>query len=514
MAVRMTGLISNMDTESIIASLMSAQKTKQTKIENKITKLEWKQERWKDLNTKLFKFYSDSLSKFRFQSNFVTKKVTSSDEAVATVTTSSSTAEGNHMLKVSQLASSQFVTSAQLKETDNNGLAISSKTLLKDLGMTEGNKISVTVGSTQKDITVTGDTTVESFLSELKDAGLNASYDTTQRRFFISSKQSGENSAFTLTADIPDDLKNLGLSTITKKEETSDEGIKTTTYIASDDVTIIQPKDAKYNYNGVDFTSSTNNISVNGLSITLKGLTKDDAPVSINVTKDTKVVYDMVKSFVTAYNDLLKEMNTNYYADSARSFQPLSDDDKESMSDEEIKKWETKIKDSLLRRDGTLSTLSTEMRTQLGGSVEVNGKSYSLSTYGIKTSSDYTEKGLLHIDGDATDSLVSGNADKLMEALEKDPDTVVTVLTQLAGKLYNKLGENMGGTKLRSALTFYNDKEMKDTLTDYKDELKIMETKLKDMEDRYYKQFSAMETALAKMNSQSSALTSMLGTNQ
>jgi len=514
----MSGLVSNLDTEQIIGALMSAQKTKQTKLKNKITKLEWTQEKWKDLNTKLYSFYSDTLSKFRFQSNFATKKVTSSDETVATLTASGSAAEGSHSLKVSQLASSQFVTSAQLT-TDKNSLAISSATKLVDLNMTAGNKISVAVGDTTKEIIIDENTTVSGFLSTLKGAGLNASYDTAQKRFFISSKQSGTENAFTLTADTPSELVNLGLSEITKT--TAPDG-SLVSVNAGSNVALVQPKDAKYNYNGVDFTSSSNNISVNGLSITLKGLTKgadtsdtsDDVPISLNVTKDVKTVYDMVKSFITSYNALLKEMNTNYYADSARSYEPLTDDDKEKMSEEEIKKWETKIKDSLLRRDDTLGSLATVMRTRLSGSVTVGGKSYSLSSFGIATSADYTEKGLLHIDGDESDSLVSGNADKLMAALNEDPDTVAEVLTQLAGNLYSELSKNMGGTSLRSALTFYNDKEIKNTLSDYNDELKTMERKLQEMEDRYYKQFSAMETALAKMNSQSASLASMLGTNQ
>ncbi len=517
MPVRMTGLVSNMDTESIIKSLMSVQRTKQTKIENKITKLEWKQEVWKSLNTKAYSFYTDALSKFRLQSSFATKKVSSSDESVATVIASNTAAEGTHSLKVSQLASSQFVTSGELKN-DDNSLAVSTSTKLVDLGMSTGSTITVKLGddATGRTLEVKEETTITDFLSTLKEAGLSASYDTAQNRFFISSKQSGVDNAFTLTTTDTNKLAGLKLSEITK-DTTSSDG---TMVYDSALMNLTQAKNSKYNYNGVEFTSSSNNISINGLSITLKGLTdganttdnsNDDVPISLSVTNDTQAVYDMVKSFITTYNSLLKEMNTYYYSESASSFNPLTDDEKESMSDDEIEKWETKIKDSLLRRDSTLGTLITAMRSNLNSNVTVGGKSYSLASYGIATSMDYTEKGLLHIDGNKDDSTTSSKTDKLLAALKEDPDTVATVLTQLAGNLYKQLGENMGGTKLRSALTFYNDKEMKNTLTDYNEELDKMEDKLQDMEDRYYAQFSAMETALAKMNSQSSSLASMLG---
>lgn len=517
MAVRMSGLVSNLDTESIIGAMMSAQKMKKTKIENKITKLEWKQERWKALNTKLYSLYTDTLSKLRMQSSFGTRKVASSDETVATVTASNSAPEGTHTLKVKQLASAQFVTGSQLT-ADENSKAISSSTKLTDLNMTAGNTITVTAGSKTKSLEVTESTTVADFVSTLKSAGLNASYDTTQKRFFISSKESGYDNAFSLTATTASELSGLGLSTITK----TDNGDGTTSVSIGSMGTMVAPKDAIYNYNGVEFTSSSNNISVNGLSITLKGVTSgwgttdttDDEVITLGVTNDTDAVYNMIKSFITKYNELLKEMNTDYYAETASGYEPLTDDEKEAMSDDEVEKWETKIKDSLLRRDDTLGSLLNMMKTKMSSSVTIDGKSYSLSSFGIKTSVDYTEKGLLHIDGDSEDSLVASNTEKLKAALTNDPDTVMKVLSEIAGGLYSSMSESMKSNSMRSALTFYNDKDMKNTLKEYNDDLKDMEDRLKDVEDRYYKQFSAMETALSKLNSQSSYLSNLMGTSK
>jgi flagellar hook-associated protein 2 len=204
-------------------------------------------------------------------------------------------------------------------------------------------------------------------------------------------------------------------------------------------------------------------------------------------------------------------MNKAYNATSSRGYEPLTDEQKDSMTDTEIDKWEQKIKDSLLRRDDTLSTLTSSMRTTLSDIVVVNGKKYSLSSFGIGSVS-YIENGQLHINGDTDDSLVSSSENDLMDALNKDPDTVMKVFNELTGKLYSTMTDDMKSTSLRSALTFYNDKDMAKTLTDYQGDLKKMNDKLNDMEDRYYKQFSAMESAMAKMNSQSNSLASMLGT--
>ena len=57
----------------------------------------------------------------------------------------------------------------------------------------------------------------------------------------------------------------------------------------------------------------------------------------------------------------------------------------------------------------------------------------------------------------------------------------------------------------------YNDKQLKSEYDDYTEQIKNWETKLKDMEDYYYKKFSSMESALTKLNSQQTQLSGLLG---
>ena len=104
--------------------------------------------------------------------------------------------------------------------------------------------------------------------------------------------------------------------------------------------------------------------------------------------------------------------------------------------------------------------------------------------------------------------------DKLRAAIEEDPDTVMEVLQSISKKLYDTMSDKMKATELSSALTFYNDKQITKELTGYKESLKKEEDRLADIEDRYYKQFASMETALSKLSSQSSSLLSMLGMGQ
>lgn len=714
MAVRMTGMISGLDTESLIQSLVEAQQLKNKKTTDKKTKLEWTQDKWKELNTKLYSLYTTELNKLTLQSSYMTKKATISDDSYVQVKAGATAPLGSQTLEIKNLATSGYLTGSKVDDS------ITTSSKLSELGITDSSTLNLTVGTKSTYIEVNGDMKVSELVSKLQSAGVNASFDAKNHRFFINSKQSGEDYDFSLTASSAegtDTLKKLGLATgtisdadkitytawatnvqydasgnvdrvatvaaIKANEATKDaidnevntrvasyqatvdsltstnesltnsntalaesitnnestianikgtdsykeifltgvyseddleaaktgleselESIKaqkeagtfagteedyielvkaketqkaqleqviglqktnetnsatitaneatitanTTTigelnaklangnavviaevedlmvakaeYAASvvndnyasltGTATKIDGENAEFILNGASFSSATNETTVNGVTLTLTKETQAGSPVTFTLTNDTQAVYDTIKSFVTKYNEILKEMNELYYADSSRGYDPLSDDEREAMTDDQIEKWETKIKDSLLRRDSTLGGIMSSMKNALLTSVEVNGKKYSLSSFGVGTSSNYLERGLLHIQGDSEDSEYASYTNKLMNALEEDPETVMQVFTGVAQNLYKAMQEKMQKTSLSSALTFYNDIYMKNQITALNKQISKEEDALQDLEDKYYDQFSAMETALAKLQSQQNSLSSYL----
>ena len=127
----------------------------------------------------------------------------------------------------------------------------------------------------------------------------------------------------------------------------------------------VEGSDAEIELNGATFNSNTNNFAINGLTITATGLTKDDEEVTINTATDIDGMYKSIKNLISGYNSILKEMNTLYYADSSKGYEPLTDDEKDAMTDTEIEKWEKKIKDSLLRRDDTLSGIMSTVKNSM-----------------------------------------------------------------------------------------------------------------------------------------------------
>lgn len=679
MAIRMSGLISGLDTESLVKELMSVQSMKLTKKENLKTKTEWKQEKWKDLNTKIYSLYTGKLSKIKMQGNYATKKVTSADESSVSATASGSVSTGSHTIEVKSLASAQYVTGAQIT-ADNLKSTASSKKIDKDSNLTnfsgieEGMKITIKnkASNLTKTLEVTSSTTISDLVSTCQDAGLAASFDEKQGRFFISSKESGEKQGFTITCDadsekvsiaasklkksvhslvgydsldvgvqdqIDDYFSRIDMSKVyTAREDAKKEyeeyqkkydafneaeknpetdrilaeykdayekacqeydaekakqdviidnmlsyvqGIalssgKLTSAEAADKIAAIKAdynnslenhdtvstsaltslgldeitgeavdggtsgmtvraaKDAVIVLDGAQMNGDSNTMTVNGLTLDLKAVTNGE--IRMTVATDVDGIYNSIKDFFKEYNEVLKSMNEAYNAESARKYDVLTSEQKEAMTDEEVEKWEGKIKDSLLRRDTTLGSLISVMKMSLRSSVKLDSVTfeaidptkkdsdgnykqynsavtYSLASFGIVTSSDYTEGGLLHIYGDEDDELYASEDNKLKKALEENPSAVQAVMSKLCTDLYDTLTDKMAASSISSAMTFYNDKELKSQISTYEDDLKALQKKLNEQEDRYYKQFTAMEKAMSQSQSQSSSLAGLLGTN-
>lgn len=264
--------------------------------------------------------------------------------------------------------------------------------------------------------------------------------------------------------------------------------------------------------NGVEYENSTNSIAVNGLTINAQAATGDgdENAITITTATDTQGVYDKIKDFLSEYNSIINEMCKLYNAASSKGYEPLTDDEKSEMSDKEVEKWEEKIKDSLLRRDQTLNGIITGMNNAMMKSISIDGKNYSLSSFGIKTlgymNAAKNENYAFHIDGDEDDANSKDNADKLMKMISSDPETVTSFFQQLATNLYTELGNKMRSTTLSSSYTIYNDKQMTKQYGEYTTLIKKWEQMVTDKEDYYYKKFTAMETAMAKLNSTQSSL--------
>lgn len=591
MAIKLSGLVSGMDTDAMIEELVSAYSTRKDKVFKQRKTVEYKQEAWAELNKKIYGFYTGSLSNMKLSSNYSLKKVSSSNEKCASITGDANAVNGTQELKINQLAKTGYLTGAKIAASktqavlDADGKAVldddgkvkmetveveaTEATTLKSLGIEKDATIFVNVNGETKKVKLDTGMTLKELDAELSDLGLNVNFDEHNQRFFISSKNSGEEGDFSLLATDKDSmnaLNKLGLSTMTENtaeayeqyaidnngnllvtddeiqfakdmaayirlsnkkadELTADEitelGGYKTTYgdIANKGATKIDGQDAKIELNGAEFVSTSNTFQINGLTINAKAVTDEDEIVTITTDTDVDAIYNKIKDFLKEYNELMTEMYTKYNAESAGDYEPLTEEEEEELSETQIEKWEKILSTAALRRDSTLSSVMSSMRTAMSQSYEINGKAYSLSSFGIATlgyfNSEDNEKANFHIDGDVDDENTSTKADKLRKAIVEDPEATVEFFSSLMKGLYKAVDEKMAkSTETKSAFKIYNDKALQKQYDSYTDKLDDWEDKIEAYRERFEKKFSNMEVAMSKLQSQTSAMASFFGISQ
>ncbi len=504
MPMRMSGLISGLDTDSLISQLVSAKRQRVTKAKGDQTKLSWKQDIWKDLNKQLVSLRTTA-SNLRWSTAWNKKTTNVSNSSKASVITGENAVDSVQSLKITQLAKAGYLTGGVVKAVDSEGVATGEKVTalskMSDLGFTGETTLNINTNGSTTPVTINGDSTISDVLSALKEQGLNASFDEGNQRLFISSKTTGEKADFTITADdaTGTDLMNkLGIGTTANK---------------------ISGQDAKINLNGADFTSSTNVFEINGLTITALGETAENEEITLTTTNDTSGLYDQVKNFLKTYNNIINQLDKLYNAESASKYTPLTDEEKEALSDSEVEKYEKKIKDGLLKGDETISSIMSSLTTGMAQGFKIGDKTLHLSDFGINTLSYFeaekNETHAFHIDGDEDDEKTSGKTNTLKSLIASDPDQVSSFFTKLTNDIYSKLDKLSSRVAGRRTYgSFFEDQTLKSDNTKYDSKITELEDAANDYEDRLYAKFSKMEAAMAKLQSKTSALTGLMGGSQ
>ena len=271
--------------------------------------------------------------------------------------------------------------------------------------------------------------------------------------------------------------------------------------------------DAVIDFNdAVGLKFSGNQFTVNGITVNLKEA--GGQTVRVAVSHDVDAVVEKIKAFVETYNSTLESIAGELYEERYRDYLPLTDEQKKEMSDRDIEKWEEKARSGMLRGDQLLSSIYNNIRSVTMARVEgLSGPYNNLSSIGI-TTGPYTERGKLHID-----------ETKLREALTRDPEGVMRLFTQsvesaggagVAVKLYDAVNNAMSRIteKAGSSGALYDNSVLGQDIERLNRSISLAEERLLKLEARYYRQFTAMEQAINRMNQQSMWLTQMLFSGQ
>nr|WP_200908439.1 flagellar filament capping protein FliD [Rossellomorea vietnamensis] len=427
----------------------------------------------------------------------MTKTISVSDPSVVSVKNINSTTDFSGTLEVGNLAKSATTISGVTGITD------SSKTIKDLMGLTGTQKINIK--SVLKDgtldpkgISIEFDPekeTLNSLISKInQQSGVSVFFDEKSQKFSFTAKNSGDATGndIALSDETGTFFDSLQL-TDTNFSGVRQEGVNAT-----------------FTYNGLTTTRPSNTFTINGFELTLKN--ESTGPVNFTSAPDTDKILEKLVKFVDEYNKLIEKVNGEVNEKKYRDFQPLTAEQKESMEEKEIELWEEKSRSGTLRNDSVLSSGLNKMRTDMytpisGGTSGID----QLAQIGIKTSSNYLDRGKLIID-----------ENKLKEAISKDPNTIYEIFAKdgvtsneqgIARRLRDTLKDTMDSIEQKAgkASSTNNTFTLGRLLNNMDSQMDRFEDRLNQVEDRYWRQFTAMEKAIQRSNEQSMFLMNQFG---
>lgn len=504
--LRIGGLASGIDTDSIIEDLMRAHRIPVQNLEQDKQILEWQQEDYREINTSL-RTFRDTVFNMKLQSTYLAKNASSSNESVLTATAASTAVQGSYTVTVTQLAEGVSVASTgELSDEASGGTTL--KLADQFAGLPATLTFSLTGSEGSMDFSFdTASKTIYDVVAEINDAdlGITASYDGTLNRFFLNTTTTGTDAVINVTADPDKFLSGDGTG--------NDNTLKLKLVTGNN-----TGQDATFNFgDAAGLTSATNNVTVNGVNLTLKA----GGTATVTVTNNTDAVFDAIVDFIDKYNTTVETITDKLYEERYSDYKPLTDEQREQLTDDQINQWIKKARSGLLRHDTILSSIYSSIRMTMSATVNVGGYvvngqtvySDSLAAIGITTTEDYMS-GTLVI-----------NETKLREVVEQDPQGVLDLFTKsdddysqkgIALRLYDDINNAMESIIDKAgsdtAYSLVDNSFIGKEIQDIDERIETLEERLQQMEDRYWRQFTAMEKAIQQMNAQSMWLMQQFGT--
>ncbi|WP_045518446.1 flagellar filament capping protein FliD [Neobacillus niacini] len=511
---RLTGFASGMDTDTIVKKLMNAESISLNKLKQNQQKQTWLSDTYRQWNADLLAFRSNTILNMSLSKTYNTFDVTSSQENSVSATASGTSLAGTYSVSVKQLAGSATFTGDKVSLDPTKTLGNS----VQGTGqLTADTSIAINVyndpenPASLQSVTIDVKTTdtindVVAKINGAKDStgkslGLQAFYDPTLQQFTLKTKETGAGTKIDLSMNTSAESQVFLKNTL---------GLNTTNLVATG-------QNANVIFNGNEITTLTsNNATIMGINFSFKSPTLDAngsvTASTVTVSQNIDGVMKNVKEFVDQYNGLLEKINKAVSDPVYRDYLPLLEDQKSEMSEKQIEMWEEKAKSGLLRSDSILTGLAVKMRSAMTSIVD-NGSSYnSLSSIGISSKS-YQDKGKLYLD-----------ETKLREAIQADPDAVEKLFSQLGDPskgtsgIINQISETIqNGIKELTNKAGYTGNSQYDqsvigkVLSNTQTDITRQTEKLYRKEAQYYRQFAAMEQAMARFNSQSSWLSQQMG---
>lgn len=508
--LRIGGLASGLDTDSIIKDLMKAERARLSKYEQDKIVLEWKREDYREVNNTLRKL-RDATFNMRLQGSYLQKSTSTSDDSVVQATAVTA-GEGTYDIVVTRLASVATKVGSALSadpavKIDPSASLWSQRERFVD-GTVGGpdSSASFAWGNEGDAFTfaINGETfsfentvTLNRVMAEVnanEKAGVTMLYDSFTDRVVITTKATGDNRSGDEIVFSDDSSGFLdGLLQLSGSIESGGQN-------------------AQFAINGLTTERTSNTFQMNGVTFTLKSVSSDPLkPVRVEVKPDTEGVFKMISEWVSLYNETIDSIYSELTETRYPDYKPLTDEQMEGLTDRQIDQWEEKARSGLLKHDSVIMSEMSKIRMAAYSTVEGLDERYrSLASIGITTGS-YYENGKLHIDEKALRKAIESDLDQVMKLFtnssdEEDEVGVAARVCKVLGYSVDRITDTAG-----TSGDLVDSSRIGERIKAINDRISREEDRLQRIEDRYWSQFTALERFIAQMNSQSAWLNSWFG---
>lgn len=465
-SIRLSGLASGIDTDEMIKSMMTADQDKIDKAGQKQQTITWQQEIYREVISEA-KSLTDKYFAVTSKNSIISSSAwntlsISSNSSMMSAKGNAGASDVNYTFEITSLAQP-----ATIKKEFN------SKNDLVGAGSFE-----ITVGDGEtRTITLGADDTVETMIKAINDAmggEAKASYSEMTKTFTIKTAETGINTSIKITKD--------------------------TSKIITDGT------DTTVNGNNVDGKVYSNGVEVKNLSDqSSNSFTIDNIEYNIyttgtsNITskEDYQTVVDNMNAFVEDYNKLMDKVYDLVTQKTNKDYPPLTEAQKEDMSEEEIEKWEKKAKQGLLRNDSEMRRFMDNMQTAIFGD-----KMAILMDMGLSSHEDYNKKGQISLDEEKFIKALGNNAENVYETFAGSENSVFenmkTTMNNYIGGSSSIFAKKAGLEKTASFTNNYYSEQLKNQA----DIIKRLQNKFSDKETALYKKFANLESSMNKLNNQ------------
>jgi flagellar hook-associated protein 2 len=523
------GLSSGLDTESLVKSLMRLEQAKLDRELRAKTTLQWRQDALSNVsldlktfkNTFLTTLGADAMLQSGTYTAFKVELSGAMKDALSVSANSEASPGSLTVNKIVSLAQGAKAESAGRVSAGGTQLAEGNYVALGDLNFanslfTNGDNISFAING--ENFTFNKNTTLHEMLNTVNNskAGVTMSYSRLTDGFSITSRETGAE-------------QKLSISNISGNAFGAAGAFGIGEYTGAAALT---GQNAVAYINGVRVERGGNNFTIDGVKYTLNRVTGTESAaeaaagrldpldtvnndpataIGISLSQDIDSAFTKIKSFIDGYNTMVKKLNDLIGEKKDNKYYALTEEEKAEMTDKQIEQWESFAKSGLLRSDRDIQKLLDNMRAAFYSTVE--GAGLSPQQIGLRTGTfldssgkiTVGEKGAIVIDEGLLRAALEKDSTAVMRVFMNGPDSANPAERGLIYRLSDAIDNY---TKGAQSITLDG---IDRSMSRLNDKIALMEKKMRQVEERYYRQYAALEKAMAEMNSQSNWLNSVMG---